>query len=277
VDALTRPIVLLTDFGLHDHYVGQMKCVLASIAPRAQLIDLSHEVEPYAVDEGAWMLETTLPVLPEDAVVLAVVDPGVGTSRRPLAVQSGRRTWIGPDNGLLSPAFPVELRRGLPGPTRVTITNHTGFDVHEIRETSYLRAARSHTFHGRDIFAPAAAHIANGLDYHNLGPAVSEVVLLPECCAAPERFGEIRGYVVHIDRYGNLLTTIRANQLFPSFELQVNGATIDRHVRTFADAPPGQPFCHVDSSGYIAIAMKEASVADHLGVSRGAEVRVRAR
>lgn len=277
MDALTRPIVILTDFGLHDHYVGQVKCVLASIAPRSHLIDLSHAVEPYAVDEGGWMIETSLPVLPEDAVVLAVVDPGVGTSRRPIAVQSGRRTFIGPDNGLLSPAFPAEMRRGLDGATRVMITNRDDLAVHEIRETAYLRAAPSHTFHGRDIFAPAAAHVAKGLDLRRLGPAVSDVVLLPECCAEPQRFGELRGYVVHIDRYGNLLTTIRATQLFHSFELWINGTVIDHHVRTFADAPPNQPFCHVDSSGFIAIAMKEANVAEHLGVSRGAEVRVRAR
>lgn len=275
--SLTRPIVLLTDYGMRDTYVGQVKNVLASTAPASLQIDLTHEVEPFAIDEGAWMLETALPVIPQDAVVLAVVDPGVGTSRRPLVVRRGGRHFVGPDNGLLSPAFPVESRRALSAPQPVPLVLDSGFDVREIHEPQFRRPTVSNTFHGRDVFAPTAALIASGVDYRQAGPPLSHAIALPECCAAPHSLGEAAGYVVHIDRYGNLITTIRASQLFPSFELEIEGTVVDQHVRTFGDARGDAPFCHIDSSGFVAIAVKYASAAEKLGVRRGAKVTVRAR
>jgi S-adenosylmethionine hydrolase len=232
--------------------------------------DLTHEVAPFAIDEGAWLLETALQVLSEDAVVLAVVDPGVGTARRPIVVASGGRHFVGPDNGLLSAAFPEAMREG---------REATGGepDVRELCAAQFQRPHVSATFHGRDIFAPAAAHLAAGLDYCHLGPDAPGPVLLPAFCGRPGDFGELHGYVVHVDRYGNLITTVRGEQLFPEFAIEVGGHKVDTHVHTFADAPPGQPFCHGDSSGFLAIAINQGDAARELGVARGDAVRVVAR
>lgn len=265
---LARPIFLLTDFGTRDSYVGQVKAVIAGIAPRSPVFDLTHEVEPFAVDEGAWLLETAMAALPANAVVMAVVDPGVGTPRRGLLVLCDGRAFVGPDNGILSCAFPAAIRDGGEGESR---------DVRELSDPRFHRASVSATFHARDIFGPVAAHLAAGLDHRLVGPPAPNPLLLPPCCGQPGALGELRGEVVHIDRFGNLLTTIRAAQLFPSFELEVAGRVIGRHVRTFADAPRAEPFCHVDSTGYVAVAVYEGSAAALLGATRREPVVVRAR
>ncbi|MCK6565814.1 MAG: SAM-dependent chlorinase/fluorinase [Dehalococcoidia bacterium] len=266
MEVLAPPIFLLTDFGDRDHYVGHVKAVIAGIAPRAPVVDISHGIEPFAIDEAAWMLEITLPVLPESAVLVAVVDPGVGTSRRALAACRDGRYFVGPDNGVLTPVL-----RGLRG-------RHEGeCDVREITAPQFQRATVSSTFHGRDIFAPVAAHLAAGLDFRRVGSPASEPVLLPPCEGEPHGFGRLRGHIVHIDRYGNLVTTIRASQLFPQFVIEACGCEIDVRVRTFAEAPRGAPFCHAGSSGFIVIAVNEGSAAELLGASRGDPVLVRAR
>ena len=259
MEALTRPIVLLTDFGTRDQYVGQVKAVIAGIAPASPLIDLFHDVEPYAIDEGAWVLHTSLPLLPANAVVLAVVDPGVGSVRRPLVVSAGGRHFVGPDNGLLSAALQ------LPG------------EVRELSTPAWRRPLVSHTFHARDIFGPAAAHLAIGEDVRRAGPPVSDALGLPLFEATPRAMGELHGYVIHVDRYGSLITTVRSHQLFPRFTIEVGGRVVDERVHTFADAAAGRLFCHADSSGFIAIAMNQASAAAELGVRRGDAVVVRSK
>ncbi|MGE5596364.1 MAG: S-adenosyl-l-methionine hydroxide adenosyltransferase family protein [Hyphomicrobiales bacterium] len=274
--ARPRPIVLLTDFGTRDQYVGQVKAVLAGIAPEAPLIDLFHDVEPFAIDEAAWVLETTLPVLPEGAVILGVVDPGVGTARRPIVLHAGGRFFVGPDNGLFSPVLPCAAREELTEPARVRLDPACTIEIRELCDPQFRRPAVSDTFHGRDIFAPAAAHLANGADYRRLGPPVEDPIALPAFSGRPAGSGALEGYVVHVDHYGNLVTTIRASQLFPSFALEVGGTLIDRRVRTFGDALPGSLFCHADSSGFVAIAVNRGSAAATLGVGRGARVRVSA-
>ncbi len=272
METVTRPIFFLSDFGTRDSYVGQVKAVITGIAPGVTVIDLSHEVEPFAVDEGAWLLESALPVLPENSVILGVVDPGVGTPRRALAIVREGRVFVGPDNGLLSGALPEAVRGGLP-PAGGAV-DVAGVDAHEITVARFRRRTVSATFHGRDVFGPAAAHLALGADYRQLGPPVRTVIALPPFSATPGEFGCLEGFIVHIDRYGNLVTTIRAAQLFPSFSLEVGGLVIDTRVRTFADAPPGVPFCHVDSSGFVAMAINQGDAAKELGVRRGDVVRV---
>ncbi|MBI2764598.1 MAG: SAM-dependent chlorinase/fluorinase [Chloroflexi bacterium] len=268
---VTRPIFLLTDFGARDHLVGQVRAVIASIAPAAAIHDLTHEVTPFAIDEGAWLLETSLPVLPANAVVLAVVDPGVGTARRGLVVAAGDRFFVGPDNGLLSPAFPDSQREGNPS------APPGAPEVLELCATQFRRPHVSATFHGRDIFAPAAAHLANGLNYCHLGPDAPGPVLLPPFLGTPGEIGELHGHLIHIDHYGNAVTTIRAAQLFPSFALEAAGHVVDTHVHTFADAPHHVPFCYADSSGFLAIAVNQGHAASTLGLRRGDPVLVRAR
>ena len=265
------PIVLLTDFGTQDTYVGQVKAVLTARAPGAPLVDLTHEVSPYAIDEGAWLLETALPYLPSPAVVLAVVDPGVGSERLPIAVRapvpgdpSAARYFVGPDNGLLSAAVPPEARPSHPGPC----TAPDGLDVRAIESPEARLTTVSATFHGRDLFGPAAARIAVTGGHESLGPARDTLTLLPPF-AGRVKGESVHGTVIHIDRYGNLVTTIRRDQLPDRFKLDINEHRIERVVRTFSDAPPGALACHVDSSGFLAIAEREGNAAERLGAVRG--------
>ncbi|HEX6032176.1 MAG TPA: SAM-dependent chlorinase/fluorinase [Tepidiformaceae bacterium] len=278
MEKLSRPVFLLTDFSLHDHYVGQVRAVIASISPRSPVHDLAHDVEPFAIDEAAWLLETSMAVLPEDAVVMAVVDPGVGTGRRPLVAQQGGRTFVGPDNGILSGMLSDETRDTSTrrGP-RARIAGLPELDVRELTDPGLMRPRVSNTFHARDVFAPAAAYIAAGTDYRMAGAPIAEMVALAPFCGRPAEMGRLAGEVVHIDRYGNLMTTIRGAQIFPSFVLEVGTHEVDTHVHTFAEVPPGRPFCHIDSSGFLAVAMNKGNAARELGVARGARVSVRAR
>lgn len=265
------PIVLLTDFGTSDTYVGQVKAVLSARAPGAPLIDLTHEVSPYAIDEGAWLLETALPFLPAPAVVLAVVDPGVGSERLAIAVRASATGdpgsvgyFVGPDNGLLSPAAPPDARPSTPGRCPAP----SGLDIRAIENPEARLSNVSATFHGRDLFAPAAAHIAVAGHHETLGPVHDELTLLPPFVGRTEGT-TIRGTVIHVDRYGNLVTTIRKEQLPQDFELDINDHGIEHMVRTFSDAPPGALACHVDSSGFLAIAEREGNAAARTGAARG--------
>ncbi len=246
--------------------MGHVKAVIAGIAPRSAVIDISNEIEPFAIDEAAWMLEVTLPLLPRDALVVVVIDPGVGTTRRGLVVRRDGHCFFGPDNGVLS----VVLRTSRGEPAK-------GCDVRELCDPRFQRPAVSSTFHGRDIFGPAAAWVASGVDYRRLGPPVSEATVLPPFCAQPDGFGRLVGRIVHIDRYGNLVTTVRAAQLFPKFALEVADREIANHTRTFAEAPVGTLFCHADSSGFVAIAVNQGSASATLGARRGDAVVVHAR
>jgi S-adenosylmethionine hydrolase len=259
----TAPMVaLLTDFGTADGYVGVMKAVVLGIAATVPLVDLSHEIAAQDVQGGAWVLHTLWRYLPARAVCLAVVDPGVGTERRPIAVQVAGHVFVGPDNGLFSyilDADPVELA--------VTLEN-----------PRYQLPTPSATFHGRDIFAPAAGHLAAGVALTELGPQVDPDTLsrfdLPR--PAQEARG-LLGHVVHVDRFGNLITSfgpdlVRAVVGDPHVTLRVGAAEIGARASTFAKAPASVPFALVDSSGHVAIAVREGSAAARLGAGTGTEV-----
>ncbi|MGD9933173.1 MAG: S-adenosyl-l-methionine hydroxide adenosyltransferase family protein [Dehalococcoidia bacterium] len=271
---MTRPIFLLTDFGTRDSFAGQMRAVMASVAPGVAVYDLTHEVEPFAIDEGVWQLDVALDALPEDAVVCAVVDPGVGSGRRALCVERDSRTLIGPDNGLLSAGY-AEETRGRADAGGSVVALGSADRATELCSPQYWAPRTSATFHGRDIFAPVAAHVAKGVDSKVLGTPVAEAVVFPACCGQPAAAArELHGYVVHVDRFGNLITTVRAAQLFPLFEIRIGGLVVDQRVRTFANSVEGVPFCYADSSGYLAIAINRASAAAALGIGRGEPVAV---
>ena len=275
MESLTpRPIVLLTDFGTRDNYVGQVKGVLAGLVPGAALIDLTHEVSPFDVAEGAWLLETALPALPPDAVVFAVVDPGVGSERLPLALVAGDRSFVGPDNGLLSGALADAARPH--EPAQVALAG-TGAEAYAIDAAVARPSGLSATFHGRDLFAPAAAALAAGRNPAELGPPLDSVRALPPFRGVVSPAGAIQGEVIHVDRYGNLVTTIRAEQLPDAVTVRVGVQTIEGPARTFSDVPPGAPLCHVDSSGYLAIAVNQGDAGATPGAGRGVLVTVTAR
>ncbi len=254
------PIVtLLTDFGAGSGYPAQMKGVILQALPDARLVDISHEVPHFDVLAGALLLEACVPRFPARAVHCAVVDPGVGTARRPICVvdAEGRRL-VGPDNGLFTPFL---------GP---------GARAWELADRRVLPEPPSATFHGRDLFAPAAAWLAGGGKAERLGPRIPAPVRLewPE----PERKGDaVEGVCLAADGFGNLITSIAARHLGEPArvrEVRVAGRPA-RFVRTFGDGAPGELLALVGSGGRLEIAVREGSAAALTGSGRGAKVSVR--
>src|SRR3990170_1525274 len=170
-------ITLTTDFGLADHYVASLKGVILSTNPHAVILDVTHEVRPQRIEQAAFLLGVTLPYLPAGAIHVVVVDPGVGTERRALAISTPRGVFVGPDNGVLSAALPDEAR---PAPAATFEAQEAplpaGFRAVEVRERAYMREPVSNTFHGRDIFAPAAAHLSLGAALERLGPPIERLL-----------------------------------------------------------------------------------------------------
>jgi S-adenosylmethionine hydrolase len=252
------PIVtLLSDFGEGSGYPAQMKGIILGALPGAQLVDLSHSVPPFDLLAGALLLEACVPAFPVAAVHLAVVDPGVGTSRRGICVLDGEgRRLVGPDNGLLTPFLGDGSRvRALTDPRRVPVP-------------------ASATFHGRDLFAPVAAWLAAGGDPEALGPEVADPVRL-ELHAAVRRDGELLGRVLAVDPFGNLITSIRAADLAGPVSGAWVGDRPARWVRTFGEGAPGELLALLGSAGRVEIAVREGSAAGLLSAARGWPVRLR--
>jgi len=264
-DPLHPPIIaLLTDFGTADGYVGVMKGVALGICPLARLIDLTHEVPPQDVRTGAWLLATAWRAFPAGTIFLGVVDPGVGTSRRPIALAAGGRTFVGPDNGLFS-----FVLADAPAERAVVLDN-----------PAYHRPEASSTFHGRDVFAPCAAHLAAGTPLASLGSPLdpAELVALPLPRPAWEGT-TLRARVLHVDRFGNLITDVGpelAGRVLgaPGTVATVGGVAIAARAATFGAGPEGAPFLLRDSSGHLAVAVRDGSAAALLRVGRDAPVTI---
>lgn len=251
-------ITLTTDFGTRDTYVAEMKAAILSITRDVHVVDITHEVAPHDVLEGALALEAAAPWFPTATIHLAVVDPGVGTARRGLAVASGDHVFIGPDNGLFTPFLGV-----------------TPWRAFELRAEQFGATQMSRTFHGRDVFAPAAAHVARGLEPERLGPLVTDPVLLawPRASLAGGRVG---GAVVHVDRFGNLVTSIRAETLASlgsAVTVRVGARTLPL-VRTYGELARGRAGALVGSHNRLEIAVNRGSAASVLGARRGTPVTV---
>lgn len=275
----TPLITLTTDFGAADGYVGTMKGVILGIAPDARLVDLSHEIAPQNVREAAFVLFASYLFFPAHTVHLVVVDPGVGSARRAIALRTPSGTFVGPDNGVFSYVMarePVEALVGLADPR-------------------YHLSRVSHTFHGRDVFAPAAAHLAAGVPIADLGPAISDPATLPFPRLEVTAEG-IVGQVLHVDHFGNVVTSIGWLQwdgdglwLEPAFGdkeprvrvdatravIAVAGQEVAEVRRTYADVVPGEVLAMVGSSGYLEVAVREGSAALLLGVHPGDGVALR--
>jgi len=256
-------VTLLTDFGIQDGYTGIMKGVIWNIAPGVQIADLSHNILPQDILGAALLLERAFPYFPDGAVHLVVVDPGVGTSRRPIAAFLGRAFFVGPDNGLLS----FVLRRSEAEHQKIEI-------VHLDRPQFWLHTI-SQSFHGRDIFAPCAAHLAAGIPLKEMGTVIQDPVLIdfPGAQITPQGY---RGQVLHIDHFGNLATNIAAGQL-PAGKrvvVSIGGRKIVGLSATYADAPPGELVAMIDSAGWLSIARVNGNAADALGAQAGDNVDV---
>jgi S-adenosylmethionine hydrolase len=258
---VTRPIVFLTDYGLEDEFVGVCRAVIARIAPEVRVIDLTHGIPRQDVRRGALVLGRAVPYLPPDAVLLAVVDPGVGSARRSVAVEAASGLLlVGPDNGLLSHAF-----ESAGGAARAV----------EIAAPDVVLRPPSRTFHGRDVFAPAAAHLALGRPLEALGPAVEPATLVrlevPRARAEP---GRVACEVTGVDRFGNVQLSatpadLAAAGLGVAFRV---GHRWVRVVGTFAEAPPGELAAVEDSQGYVALIVNGGSAAEVTGLGTGDEV-----
>ena len=261
-----RPVIaLLTDFGQADGYVGVMKGVMLGIAPDATLVDLSHEVPPQDVATGAWLLHTAWRSFPAGTVFLCVVDPGVGSDRRPIALHMADRYFVGPDNGLFSYILPS---------AEVAVV---------LDDPRYHLPQTSATFHGRDIFAPCAAWLARMTPLTALGSSlpVADLVTLD----LPEPFwqdGELIGRILHIDHYGNLITSFGPDMAVhilasKAATLHVGARRITARASHFAAGPEGAPFLLRDSSGHLAIAVRNGNAAVSLNARQGQEVRMTGR
>lgn len=245
-----RPIVtLLTDFGTADGYVGEMKGVILSHAPEAQLVDITHEIPAQDVELGRLTLARVWRRFPAGTVHLAVVDPGVGSARDAIAASSEGLFLVGPDNGLLSPALLASSARAVKLP---------------------VSSAASATFHGRDVFAPAAGKLAAGVALDALGPIATEPIIrrMPEARRLAD--GSLQGVVIAVDRFGNLVTNLIGTR---TGTIVVGGHTLPLR-RTYADVEEGQAVALVGSSGLVEIAVRNGNAAKALGAARGHEVRL---
>jgi S-adenosyl-L-methionine hydrolase (adenosine-forming) len=241
-------VTLLTDFGLDDTYVAEMKAVLLGGTPRVTTVDITHSITPGDVRAAAFLLNRAWHRFPEGSVHLVVVDPGVGTHRRPIALSCAGHFFVGPDNGVFTPVLDAA-------------------DIVEIPVPHHASA----TFHGRDVFAPAAARLAHGEPLSSLGASVTDPVR-SELPRAKRSAGRTTGVVVLIDRFGNLITNVPGTWVTPETEIMVGGIAVGKLRRTFGDVQPGEFVAYVGSGGTVEIGIRDSSAAQRSGVRAGSEV-----
>lgn len=258
----STPIVTLTtDFGLIDHFAGVMKGVILGIYPEARIVDITHECRAYDVGEAAFTVGQTYRYFPPKTVHVVVIDPGVGTLRRPILVEAAGQLFVGPDNGVLSYVFSEE-----------------GHKVRAISSEKYFLRPVSQTFHGRDVFAPVAAHLAKGVPPARMGKLIEDY-LRPRSMK-PERTAR-RGWtgaILKVDRFGNVITSFLASD-FPQvlrgpFEMAVGLQTVGRLAGHYEQYGPGELFAIAGSSGYFEISAGQSSAAKILGVAAGAPIEL---
>jgi hypothetical protein len=256
-------LTLTTDFGDKDGFVGTMKGVIWSICPAAQIADISHTVAPQNVLEGAIVLWRAYPFFPAGSVHVAVIDPGVGTSRRPMAAHLGVHYFVGPDNGLFTPMVEDAEKNGWP------------IEIVHLTNAKYFLAEVSHTFHGRDIFAPVGAALANGVPLAELGPAITDPVRLPMPKPEKTQTGW-RAHVTVVDIFGNLTTDLAASELEgqESVLFRLLGRELRGLVDSYGLEQPGALVALVDSENFVEIAAVNGSAAKELGAQTGDIVEV---
>lgn len=261
-----RPIVTLTtDFGTNDHFVGAVKGVILDIVPEAAIVDISHAVQAFDVLDGALAISQTYSYFPTGTIHMVVVDPGVGTTRRPILASSDGYHFVAPDNGVLSMVYAREER----------------IHVRHITSTHYFRQPVSNTFHGRDVFAPVAAYLAKMVDSHKFGEEIEDYVKF--AAPRPKAAGEnrIRAVVLKVDRFGNLITNVMPEDvpaLFaakpPAFKIVVGNREITKISTSYAEGAAGEVFGILGSMGYLEIAANRAAAAHITGAGKGSEVSI---
>jgi S-adenosylmethionine hydrolase len=250
-------ITLTTDFGLQDHFVGTLKGVILGIAPGTAIVDISHAVPAFDIVDGALTVASAYKYFPDGSVHVVVVDPGVGSARRPLVARIGTHYFVGPDNGVLTAIGGGEMRH--------------------LTSREYFLPGVSKTFHARDIFAPVAAHLAKGVDMPALGPEISDCVRL-EIPKAKLDGSVWRGVVLKVDRFGNVITNIGPQDvpaLFHShgaaFQMVLGGREINKIFSSYSSGAAGEVFAIAGSMGYLEVAANQGSAAEILNVGKGDE------
>lgn len=248
-------VALLTDFGTRDHYVASMKGVMAGILPNVSFIDITHEIPPGGIEAAAFALFACFRDIPSGAVILAVVDPGVGSRRRAIAALADGKYLVGPDNGIFSYIFDI-------------CPEFTVFSIG--KEMSAARKA-SATFHGRDIFAPTAANLARRMPIKDIGPPITDPVRL-QCIYPVKESERFIGRVLHVDRFGNVITNVPRGELGGTIRAEVKGTAIFSERSHYAEALPGELFVIEGSLGLVEISKNGESAAAELGLAVGDEV-----
>ena len=255
---MRRIITFTTDFGLSDHFVGAMRGIILSINPDAQLVDISNAVPSFDILDGALAIAEAYRFFPPDTIHLVIVDPGVGSARRPLLARAGKHFFIAPDNSVLS----------------LVLAREPQASVRHITEQKYFLQPVSQTFHGRDIFAAVAGHLSTGIAHEEFGPEISDYVRLAAPRPKPGANGETIGAVIKQDKFGNLITNFVPADLPPDgrLRLRIAGREITRVCSSYSEGAPGEVFAIAGSMGLVEIAVNQASAAEICRVGRGAEV-----
>lgn len=259
-------ITLLTDFGTRDYFVASLKGVILTINPDARIVDLSHDIAPHAVTEGAYMLQACYRAFPEGTIHLAVVDPGVGSNRRPILAKTSRYYFVAPDNGILSPI----------------LDDVSDVEIRQLENPRYRLESPGATFHGRDIFAPAAAWLSRGAVLSSFGPPVCDPVKTdwPKPTVTDEA---IAGQIVYVDRFGNLISNLTMRDIAPTRAgsrrlaplIRLADYTIGGLVGSYSEGDSSRPCALINSDGRLEIFLKERSAAAVMAAGPGAPVVVR--
>lgn len=258
-------VTLTTDFGINDHFVGTMKGVILSINPEARIVDICNAVQSFDVLDGALTIAQAYRYFPRDTVHLVIIDPGVGTTRRPILVTTANHIFLAPDNGVLSLIYEREER----------------VSVREINAEHYFLQPVSHTFHGRDVFAAVAGHLSKGVEVAKLGDEITDFVRFTAPRPKPLSDKLTKGVVLKVDKFGNLVTNITPNdvpQLFqpepPPFKILVGKHEITTMKLAYAQGTPGEVFGILGSMGYLEIAANRGAATQMVGAGKGSEVGV---
>ncbi|MBI3240891.1 MAG: SAM-dependent chlorinase/fluorinase [Chloroflexi bacterium] len=260
---MSNIITLMTDFGLRDGFTAVMKGVILNITPTATLIDVTHLISPQNVREGAVVFGRGAGYYPDGTIHICVVDPGVGTARRPLAARFGSQIYVGPDNGLITLMHARAKREGWL------------MEFYHLNQPQYWLPEISNIFHGRDIFAPAAAHLAGGVPLDSVGSPITDPVLFPLSPVESTPSGA-RGEIIHIDHFGNIATNIRQTDIAGLGEVKVTvrGVEMRGLVRTFGERAPGELVALINSVGELAVAVVNGNAGQRLGAQIGDTVEV---
>ncbi|HWR17760.1 MAG TPA: SAM-dependent chlorinase/fluorinase [Terriglobales bacterium] len=262
--AQERIVTFTTDFGLTDHYVGTMKGVILNINPSAHIVDISNAVQSYDVLDGALAISQAYKYFPTDTIHLVIVDPGVGTSRRPLLVRTEKHFFLAPDNGVLSFVFEQEAER---------------LQVRHIAADHYFLQPVSQTFHGRDIFAAVAGYLSKGVDSSAFGEEITDYVRFAAPKPKSMAPNTMKGVVLKVDKFGNLITNIRPAdfpELFqpepPPFRIIIGKAEITKMKTAYAQGTPGETFAILGSMGFLEVATNRGHAARLVGADKGSDV-----